>query len=139
MAEVLAVVASGISVAHIAGQLLNCVHQMRGFYRTIRNVPEELEQILNEVEILGRILVQLGDLGRHDPGTSALQASVEHCRRAVLSLEILATRSRGHLARNNKKLNLVKVSLRKDELRDLKVQLEAAKSLLHLAMTCYSM
>ncbi|KAH6724452.1 hypothetical protein BKA61DRAFT_649362 [Leptodontidium sp. MPI-SDFR-AT-0119] len=138
MAEVLAVVASGISVVQLAGQLLNCVHQLRIFYRTIRDIPEELQQVLNEVEILGQILSQLGTLSPNDPGTSALQASLEHCRRAVSTLGKMATRSQGLLGRNNRKLNLVRVALRKDELKELKVQLEAAKSLLHLSMTCYS-
>lgn len=139
MAEILAVVASGISVVQLAGQLLNCVHQLRIFYRTIRDIPEELQRVLNEVEILGQILSQLGTLSPNDPGTSALQASLEHCGGAVSTLGKMATRSQGQLGRNNRKLNLARVALRKEELKELKVQLEAAKSLLHLSMTCYSM
>jgi hypothetical protein len=59
MAEVLGVVASGISVVQVAAQPLVCVQQLRAFSRTVRNIPEDLSRTLNELEVLGEVFCQL--------------------------------------------------------------------------------
>jgi len=142
MAEILGVVASGISVAQIAGQLLSCIQGLRALCRALRDTPDELQGILDELEILGEIFYQLGAVqtGASQPGHSALQASLTHCRKATSKLEILASQGSRALQRSKHKTWFrVKAVLKLEEVRELKVQFEAAKSLLHLAMTCYSL
>ena len=142
MAEVLGVVASGISVAQIAGQLLSSIQQLRTLCRALRDTPGELQAILGELEILGEIFYGLGAIKTNSsqPSVSALQASLTQCQNAALKLEALANAG-ARLLENNKNRTwfLMKAVLKREELRDLKLQLEHAKSLLHLAMTCYSM
>jgi hypothetical protein len=142
MAEVLGVVASGISVAQIAGQLLGCVQQLRTLCRALRDTPGELQGILDELEILGEVFYQLRALqiDSSQPGYSALRASLGHCRMAASKLETIAVAGSRALQDSKKRAwFLMKAVLRREEVRELKVQLEAAKSLLHLAMTCYSL
>ena len=142
MAEVLGIVASGISVAQIAGQLLGCIQQLRTLCRALRDTPGELQGILDELEILGEVFYQLGALktDSSQPGHSALQASLSHCRAAASKLEDLATRGSRPLRDSKRRsLYLMKALLKRGEVRELSVKLEAAKSLLHLAMTCYSL
>ncbi|KAE9370181.1 ankyrin [Stipitochalara longipes BDJ] len=142
MAEVLGVVASGLSVAQIAGQLLSCIQGLRALCRALRDTPGELQGILDELEILGEIFYQLGPIqtGTSQPGHSALQASLTHCRKAASKLDILANQTLRPLQRSKHATWFrVKAVLKLEEVRDLKVQLERAKSLLHLAMTCYSL
>jgi hypothetical protein len=80
MAEVLGVVASGVSVVQIAGQLLSCIQGLRLLYRALRDTPGELQWILDELEILGEIFYDLGAIqtGTSQPGHSALQAGLIH-------------------------------------------------------------
>ena len=143
MAEVVAIVASGISIAQISAQLLNCTQQLRGFCKALRDFPTEVESLLNEVEILGQIFSQLDSLtgSNCQPGATALKASLDHCRKAVTTLESLARSSREQLdqSKKSRSLQLIRVALRKDEFKEVKGQLEAAKSLLNLSVTCYSL
>jgi hypothetical protein len=132
MAEILGVVASGISVAQIAGQLLSCIQQLRTLCRALRDTPGELQGILDELEILGEIFYQLGVINTDtsQPGRSALQASLTQCRRAASKLEALAfTGSRPLQSKKTTTWSRVKAVLKREEVRDLKMQLESAKSL----------
>jgi len=139
MAEVLGIVASGVSVAQIAGQLLGCVQQLRTLCRALRDTPGELQGILDELEILGEVFYQLGALktDSSQPGYSALRASLGHCRTAASKLETIAIAGSQPLQDNKKRAwFLMKAVLKREEVRELKDQLETSKSLLHLAMTC---
>lgn len=141
MAEVLGIVASGISVAQMAGQLLTCIEQLRTFCRALRNIPEELRGVLNEIEILGDVFYHLGvlDSTPSQPGYSALRASLAHCQAAALKLQAVTMKSSSPLKADKKRAwNAIKAVLRREEAKELKCQLEAAKSLLSLALTCYS-
>jgi hypothetical protein len=142
MAEVLGLVASGISVAQIAGQLLGCIKQLCALCRALRDTPEELQGILEELEILGEIHYQLGTFQPDSSrlGHNALRLSLINCRKAASNLEVLVTRSSRSLQADKKRpWHLVKVVLKREEIKELKAQLEAAKSLLHLSMTWFSL
>jgi hypothetical protein len=143
MAEILGIVASGISVANLAGQLLGCVDKLRTLSRAIRDLPQELEHVVNELTILGGIFHQLGTLHvgiQHTEAASLLQASLAHCQTAATTLEILAKKTRYPLTKDKKRSwHLVKGVMRREEIKELQQHLEAAKSMLHLSMTCYSL
>jgi prenyltransferase beta subunit len=145
MAEVLGIVASGISVAQIAGQLLACVKTLRSLSRAVRDLPDDLCRILDEAEILGRMFYQLEALNKCSPspgGSNILEASLAHCAGVAATLEALATRANVSFKGGNSKSRpweFIKALLKKDELEELKNRLESAKSLLHLAVTCYSL
>jgi len=139
MAEVLGIIASGISIAQIAGQLVSCVQQLRAFCRSMRDIPNELNRILDEVQILGEVFTQLGEFEGASSGL--LQASLLHCKAAAATLERLAEKSNDLVIddRGKKPWGRLRATLRKEELRELRERLEATKSLLQLAMTCHSM
>lgn len=149
MAEVLAVVASGISIAQIAGELLSCILKLRTLCRALRDMPEELEGTLDELEVLGKIFCQLGafETDNSQPGHSALQAGLTQCRKTATKLQALATAGSRPQERNKSQiLSRVKAVMKIEEVKDLKseldaakAQLEAAKLSLQLAMTCYSL
>jgi hypothetical protein len=145
MAEVLGIVASGISVAQIAGQLLACVKTLRSFSRAVRDLPEDLSRIFNELEILGEVFYQLDALNDDSSSTGGsrlLEASLVQCGAASATLEAVATRANVSFKEGHSKSRpwkFIKALLKKDELEELKSRLESAKSLLHLAMTCYSL
>jgi hypothetical protein len=145
MAEVLGIVASGISIAQIAGQLLACVKTLRAFSRAVRDLPEDLSRIFNELEILCEVFYQLDALNEGSASTGGsrfLEASLVQCGAAAATLEALATRTNVSFKEGSNKSGpwkVIKALLKKDELEELKRRLESAKSSLHLAMTCYSL
>jgi hypothetical protein len=125
MAEILGVVASGISVAQIAGQLLSCIQQLRTLCRVLRDIFYQLGAFKTDSS---------------QPGYSALRASLVQCHNAASKLEAVAKAGSEPLQSNkSRKWFLIKAVLKREEVKDLKTQLEAAKSLLHLAVTCYSL
>jgi hypothetical protein len=138
MAEILGVVASGISVAQLAGDLLGCVQRLRNFYQAIQNIPEDLQRITQEIEILGEIFSHVGTL---DGGNLAtlLKASVAKCQIAASKLEIKVTANSKLLNRKKRWqiLQRVKAVLKKPEIKELKAHLDEAKDLLQLALITY--
>jgi len=144
MAEVLGVIASGISVVQIAGQLVKCVNQLHSICRSIRDFPSELQLVLNDIEILGELLQELyntEETSIHPGGSSLLRASLAHCEAAASSLELVVARTNNRISQSNAKLSwkMIKGLWKKNEIANLKQRLNDAKLLLHLAMTSRSL
>jgi hypothetical protein len=123
---------------------VRCVQQLRGVCRSIRYFPGELQQILNEIQILGEAFHDLNGLqdGHVLVGSSnVLQSSLAHCMVAKSALDAIVSRTHKQKHGNKKKQTLysIKAVFRKEEIGELKRQLEESKSLLQLAMSCYSL
>jgi len=143
MAEILGVVASGISVAQIAGQLLGCIEQLRTFCTSIRDIPEYLQSTLNDIETLGLIFARIETFDESTflvEVSRFLQASLRDCQAAASALESLTTRTLLPLNRKSAlhPVHLVKAVLKKEEMKELKARIDSAKSSLQLAMSCHS-
>jgi hypothetical protein len=141
MAEALGIVAS---VAQIASQLLGCIQQIHKFCKDVRDVPEELQLILKELQSLGaffRYLDCSDDIDLNCGGLGFLKTSLAHCQTAAQTLETVATAAMKPLNESikTKTLYRMKVALKKDEIKQLKDQLNNAKQNLQLAMACYQM
>jgi hypothetical protein len=138
MAEVLGVVASSISVGQLAVDLLGCLQRLRNFYQAIQNIPEDLQQITQQIEILGEIFSHVGTSNRGDLA-SLLKASLAKCQTAALNLETKVTAISKPL--NQKRrwqfVQRVKAVLKKPEIKELKILLDEAKDLLQLALVTY--
>ena len=144
MAELLGVVASGISVVQIAGQLLGCIQQLHAFCRSMRDLPEDLQRTLQELQILSKVFCQVETFGSRDVQTASaglLHISLLNCQAAARSLETLISKTTKSLADKGKgrQLHLLKATLKKSEMKELRERLDTARSLLHVAMTCYQM
>jgi hypothetical protein len=139
MAEVLGAIASGISVAQITFQFIGFVHKLQ----QLRDIPEELQNIVADLEFLGRLVTPMVPILERsvkvDP-SSELLASVVHCSEVASSLYELVTklnqRSNGSIVKRS--LGVLNAGLRKDEVRTMQTRLESSKNSLLLAMTMYS-
>jgi hypothetical protein len=144
MAEILGIVASGISVVQIAGQLVKCVNQLHSLSRSIRDFPTELQLILSDIYILGQAFQELHGVEETPTlsgGANLLRASLAHCDAAASSLQAVVARTNSRIIQGNTKLSwkIIKGLWKKDEIANLKHRLDDARSLLHLAMTCRSL
>ncbi|KAG0646159.1 hypothetical protein D0Z07_8120 [Hyphodiscus hymeniophilus] len=61
MAEIVGVVASGIAVAQLAGQLTSSIVKLKGFWDHISEIPDEIRQLSRQIELLNFILCRVKD------------------------------------------------------------------------------
>lgn len=141
MAEaVVGVVASGVSLASFALQLLDTAVRLRRLWSDIKDAPEEVIYLLTEIEVLARILGTIKEVHTPAPGNDMYDAVFHQC----LSLCEQSARAMERLARDLEKLitqkrtmGAFKVVLRKDIVADHRSRLERAKTSLLLAQQTY--
>lgn len=88
MAEILGVVASGINVAQLAGQILTTGLELRRLFHEIRDAPESLSFLLGQIEVIAAALHELNIHDAVEPGISvalygSLRAAIDQCQQAA--------------------------------------------------------
>jgi hypothetical protein len=143
MAEVLGVVASGLTIAQIAGQIISSAQQFQALSRYVRNVPENLRSTLDEIEMAAQLFAEVKAFDESAfPGQgSLLQNYLLKCQAASSSLQELVTNIVRPFQKKSKfrAKYLIKAVLKKDEIEELKAKLDSTKASLQMAMTYYSL
>ena len=138
MAEVLAVVASGISVGSLAIQIVGSVQQLLEIWSTIRDAPQNFRDLLEELKILGEILFECAEDcdGHTSTSPKASTLAVQHCQKAVSNIDIVLkdltngiTSTKGRTRR----WAAVKAAVKDKAIERSITRLERAKSLLMIA------
>jgi hypothetical protein len=147
MAEVLGVVASGISVAQIAGNVASTIAKLKRYWDQVKESPAEIAYLLREIESLGLILSHI----RNDQARQTLpplvsdnicvQQSLKLCTEGADELaslvEELAEKIEGKTGWR-KRTASVKVVLRKEDIKRLKRRMKNAIRLLTLSYQCHT-
>ncbi|KAJ4371327.1 hypothetical protein N0V83_004544 [Neocucurbitaria cava] len=150
MTEVLAVFASGINVVQLAVDILKSTARLKRFWNEVEDVPNDLHQLLNELDTLGLMLCQMESnqnqenvYSRALMSTSAkmcTQKSLELCRKAAKDLgglvEDMGKKIDGRKGWRQMK-GCVKVALKAKELQRLQKRMQDAIRLLNMAYQCY--
>jgi hypothetical protein len=140
MAEVIGVVASGISIAQLAGQVTACTLKLKAYWDEIKEAPTEIKYLVREIDALSLILSQIED-GYTSGENVYLQHSLELCRDGAEELKRLVDEMETKLSlgggRWKRKVGAAKVVLKKEEMKRLKGRLESAVRLLGLAHQSY--
>ena len=147
MAEVVGVVASGISIATLAVQLTSSIAKLKSYWNELREAPDDIWLLIEELDELNILISNIRDELPRNPTSEATLASttalqcLEHCQRGVSRLQRLTdnlyldiTKSRGI------KLKWIsaKVVMRKDEIAKCKSCLESSIRLLSLSYQMYT-
>lgn len=142
MAEVVGVFASGIAVAQLAGTIVASSRKIYTFWSNIKDAPKNVIQLIEEVEILGGLLLEYYDndsAGRQQT-SPIINKTFEHCRDAMNELdEILRTMDVGIKKSNGKAARHwmgMKAAMKGNLVQDLVNRLERARSLLGMARSC---
>lgn len=144
MAEVLGLVASGISVAQIAGEIISAGIKLKNLLDEIEEAPDTLLSLIDRVEHLAPVLCSISieehaaPLPAHLHGS--LQNAISFCRKASDQLELLARDLSSKLETSRgsrRKINMAKVVLKKSLLRKYELRLQAAVQHLSLAQQTY--
>jgi hypothetical protein len=135
MAEVVGVV---VGVVSLGVQLAESLQKVKRFYATVKDAPERLADIIDEIGSLSDILTELEQHPTSSGANTgpAMQRCVAACRKAVdrfstfaNSLESRIKRSRG--------LGSVKFAMRNESIESVIASLESSKSNLVLAYMIY--
>ncbi|KAE9380938.1 hypothetical protein N431DRAFT_325529 [Stipitochalara longipes BDJ] len=153
MAEIIGLIASGISIAQLAGQVTSSTLKLKAYWSQIQEAPADIKILVREIECLSGILgrigeefdTEIGDGGIEDAG---LRISLELCTEGAEELRGLVVEMEGKLgvardvngegkARWKRKVGAARVVLKKDEIKRLKQRLKSAVRLLGLAHQSY--
>lgn len=152
MAEVLGLVASGLSVAQIAGSIVTTGIKVKALLDEVKDAPDNLKHMLEHIELLTPILCEATITGYESAGTtnsltlaatSHLQQALKRCQEASEQLERLAINlisqidtARGGVRR---KRAMVKVVLKKGMLAEYEMRLQRTIQLLSFAHNAYTL
>lgn len=155
MAEVLGLVASGLSVAQIAGSIVATSLKVKTLLDEVKGAPRLLRHMLSQIEIFTPVLCEATTDGDEATGTyppllpatshlqQAMQNALRSCQAASEELELLATNLMSQIdaARSGvrRKRAMVKVVLNKDGLAQCEKHLQNTIQLLILAQSAYIM
>ena len=144
MAEALGVVASGIAVGQLAGQITSSVIKLKGYWDQVKEAPEQIRQLLLEIDSLNLILRHIkDDLSIRDPtsGSICVDQSLKLCKEGADELSNLVDELAEKIEGKSgwrKKARAAKVVLKKEDIKRLKRRMKNAVRLLSLAYQCHT-
>lgn len=152
MAEVLGIVASGLSVAQIAGSIVTTSIKVKALLDEVKNAPDNLKDMLEYIELLAPILCEANTAGDEGAGTtnslplaatSHLRQALAKCQAASEQLELLARSlmSQMDAARGGvrRKCAMFKILLKRGTLSEYEKRLQKTIQLLSLAHDIYTL
>jgi len=147
MAELVGVIASGISIGALVAQIGSSIIKLKGYWDEIQEAPETVRDLIDDIEDLHSILADIKDDQFRNPvsallldGTSRTNC-VTHCQRAANKLEELAKELKTEIDSSKsirRKFVATKVMLKKGKLDRYKDKLGRAVRLLALSEQCYT-
>lgn len=140
MAEIFGVVASGVGIAGVAAQAVDGIRKLQTFCNDVRDAPEEIKYMTNELEILLSTIagietqiqrnVSLCQNLNPTPALRFVDQSVKSLNAAIQKLNIEITHKRA--------LGSIKTAWKKKVLEAHMAKIERSKTSLGLAVSAYS-
>jgi len=140
MAELLGVVASGISVASLAIQVVDSVLKLRECWDAIKNAPEDIRYLIDEIETLSLILSDVGNNETQGDlpliGQESAKRSLELCQKGSDILHEVVKGLDDQIGKG-KKIGGFKAILKKGTIERLRDRLRSAQFMLMLSNQAY--
>lgn len=141
MAEMLGVVASGISVMSLAFQVADSIKKLKDFCDFVKDAPEEIRLTLDEMEAMTLVLEDIDESVQVQNNLplstkNAVAKSICLCRTCAATLQSLVMELRNGLAKQKRRTSF-KVALTRENLMNIKARIECSKSTLLLANQYY--
>ncbi|PMD18547.1 hypothetical protein NA56DRAFT_240309 [Hyaloscypha hepaticicola] len=135
----LSAAASGIAVASLAIQLVDSVREIRRFFRTLKDAPEELTRLLDLLEHMELMLDNIGKLVEPESDISpSMLKAIQTCEKALNKLAALIQKVKRDSSAQSplkKSLGFFKLACKKEEVEEIERQLDRAVSNLNMVMT----
>lgn len=148
MAEVIGIVSGAITFATVVAQISKSITSIKDCWSQIRDAPEELQELIAELEIYDLILREIEQNLSSGPLANAIEMS-EHsfqslkiCKKAAESLRVISkdlAKDFRPSSRLRRSYSSVKTVLQKSKVEKYKARLSNSVRLLSLSQQCYSM
>jgi hypothetical protein len=140
MAEVFGAVASGIGIAGVAAQAIDGIRKLQTFSNDMRDAPEEIKYLTNELEIL--LSTISGIEAQIQRNTSICRdlnptPALRFVEESVSSLNAVIQQLQAEIAQR-RMLGSTKTAWKKKALETHMMKIERSKTLLGLAVSTYS-
>lgn len=149
MAEIVGLVASGISITTLAVQIANSLAKLKSYWTDIIEAPEDILFLIEELDGLYSLLADIDKHQQRNPMSStvlpkgtSISRCQEHCRRAASQLKEITddlSADINTLHRLRKRWASAKIVFKKDTIKKYKSRLKSAIRLLSLSYQCYTM
>ena len=133
----LSVAASGIAVASVALQLAGSVKQIYEFWNSIKEAPDEICAITEDLRVLSSILARIANEAQHHEPEATLEAALNGCLLNVKILDSLIKEIEPDLTSSRsrvRKWTAFKAVLKRAQLVKVQGALEKMKSTLHIIL-----
>ena len=141
MAEVLGVVASGISIGSLAGQLLESLQKIHRFWKNVDGAPKDIGDLIQELQVLASVFYELMNQPADSQAlpSQSIQTCLQYCCKILDELGPIVLKLHGDLAggKQRKQWASIKSAFKKEDLRELTQRLERSKSTLGIAIDYY--
>ena len=147
MAEIIGIVASGISIGTLAVQIVGSFQHILDLHSTIKDAPENIQSLLKEIELLGNVLSEIEDEETQPTQTQtsstrqAVCTTTKYYQEAADCISHVKRDIAGYFPSKSSRRRYwiaVKTVMKEKELIKCLMRLERAKSLLNLALQCYT-
>ena len=147
MAELVGVVASGISIGTFAAQITSSFVKLKTFWDEVRDIPEDIQDLIEELEDLYYLLTDLEEDRQRNPVSSLILDStttsrcLSRCKQGADQLKELTDELNSDIQKRSKlgkKWVSTKVVFKKERLERYKKRLERAIRLLSLSHQLYT-
>lgn len=144
MAEVVGIVASGVSIGGLAGQITASIIKLKSFWDQVQDAPADIRDLIEELEDLNYLLADIEDEQRLTStvldSTSSMRC-LQHCKQGAARLKEVTDSLSTDLQANSKlkrKWASTMVMLKKEKIDRYKAKLERAIRLLSLSHQLYT-
>lgn len=147
MAEVFGLIASGVSIGALAGQIASSVVKLKSYLDQIRDVPEDISILINEIEDLHFLLSDIEDDQQRNPYSAMLVDNksatrcLDRCKRGVERLQLVVDEIALEFERfkpMKRRWKATKIILKWDRVEKYKAELASAVRLLTLSHQIYT-
>lgn len=147
MAEVVGVVGSGIAIATLAAQIASSVVKLKSYLDQIRDAPEDISVLIDEIEDVHFLLSDLEDDQRRNPYSAVLldnhsaSRCLDRCKRGVERLQRVVEEIAVDIKSFNptkRRWNAAKVIWKRDKIEKYRAELAGALRLMTLSHQIYT-
>ncbi|KAH8599537.1 hypothetical protein B0O99DRAFT_682230 [Bisporella sp. PMI_857] len=93
MAEVLGVIASGITVVEVVGKIGGRILALKKLWDEVQDVPDKIAELMRDIEILEPLLTELEsnltDANTIGSNSGSIGIALTYCQKAMVNLDAL--------------------------------------------------
>ncbi|KAI4209388.1 MAG: hypothetical protein LQ351_007678 [Letrouitia transgressa] len=125
--EGLSAAASGLAVASMAIQLADNVKKLHDFWDSIKDAPETVRAITNDLQLLSRVLADIALEAQHSEPDVVLEGVLSACTAKVDALNAIVNDLEPGFSSSNiflRKWTAFRSTLKKDKIKNFQTALE---------------